>query len=88
MKAQAFAERHNRHRLVTHEAYHSLIGRAYEDDLMPLAADQKLGALVLSPLGWDDRRDELAAKNPYSAAASCTRLNNSHRRWWRISFAG
>jgi aryl-alcohol dehydrogenase-like predicted oxidoreductase len=52
MKAQAIAERHGWPRLVAHQVYYSLIGRAYEADLMPLAADQGIGALVWSPLGW------------------------------------
>lgn len=52
MKAQAVADRHGWPRLVAHQVYYSLIGRAYEADLMPLAADQGIGALVWSPLGW------------------------------------
>jgi aryl-alcohol dehydrogenase-like predicted oxidoreductase len=32
--------------------YYSLIGREYEWELMPLALDQGVGALVWSPLGW------------------------------------
>lgn len=52
MKAQAFADRTGTQRFVAHQVYYSLIGRAYEHDLMPLAADQGIGALVWSPLGW------------------------------------
>ncbi|WP_347091796.1 aldo/keto reductase [Sphingomonas parapaucimobilis] len=52
MKAQGLADRHGWPRLVAHQVYYSLIGRAYEWDLMPLAADQGVGALVWSPLGW------------------------------------
>ena len=52
MKAQGIAERHGWPRLVAHQVYYSLIGRAYEADLMPLGADQGVGALVWSPLGW------------------------------------
>jgi aryl-alcohol dehydrogenase-like predicted oxidoreductase len=52
MKAQAVAERHGWQRLVAHQVYYSLIGRAYEADLMPLGMDQGVGALVWSPLGW------------------------------------
>jgi aryl-alcohol dehydrogenase-like predicted oxidoreductase len=52
MKALAAADRHGRPRFVAHQVYYSLIGRAYEADLMPLAADQNVGALVWSPLGW------------------------------------
>ena len=35
-----------------HQVYYSLIGRDYEWELMPLALDQGVGALVWSPLGW------------------------------------
>jgi len=52
MKAQGMAERNGWPRLVAHQVYYSLIGRAYEADLMPLGADQGVGALVWSPLGW------------------------------------
>ncbi|MCE7796577.1 aldo/keto reductase [Sphingobium sufflavum] len=52
MKAQAVADRHGWQRLVAHQVYYSLIGRAYEADLMPLGVDQGIGALVWSPLGW------------------------------------
>lgn len=52
MKALAAADRHGWPRFVAHQVYYSLIGRAYEADLMPLGADQGVGALVWSPLGW------------------------------------
>ena len=52
MKAQATAERRGFAPLVAHQVYYSLIGRAYESDLMPLGSDQGIGALVWSPLGW------------------------------------
>jgi len=52
MKALASADRHGWPRFVAHQVYYSLVGRAYEADLMPLGADQGVGALVWSPLGW------------------------------------
>lgn len=52
MKALGIAERDARPRFVAHQVYYSLIDRAYEAELMPLALDQGLGALVWSPLGW------------------------------------
>lgn len=52
MKAQAAADRDGHPRFVAHQVYYSLIGRDYEADLMPLAVDQGVGALVWSPLGW------------------------------------
>ena len=52
MKLLAAADRDGRPRPVAHQVYYSLVGRAYEADLMPLGADQGVGALVWSPLGW------------------------------------
>jgi aryl-alcohol dehydrogenase-like predicted oxidoreductase len=52
MKSLAIADRYGLTRYVAHQAYYSLIGREYEWELMPLAIDQKVGAVVWSPLGW------------------------------------
>jgi aryl-alcohol dehydrogenase-like predicted oxidoreductase len=52
MKSQAAAERFGRARFVAHQVYYSLVGRDYEWELMPLAQDQGIGAVVWSPLGW------------------------------------
>ncbi|WP_062214141.1 aldo/keto reductase [Streptomyces sp. NBRC 109706] len=52
MKSLASADRHGRNRHVAHQVYYSLVGRDYEWELMPLARDQGVGALVWSPLGW------------------------------------
>jgi aryl-alcohol dehydrogenase-like predicted oxidoreductase len=52
MKSLAVSEKYGLARYVAHQAYYSLIGRDYEWELMPLAVDQKVGAVVWSPLGW------------------------------------
>ena len=52
MKALAVSDKYGWARYVGHQVYYSLIGRDYEWELMPLALDQKVGALVWSPLGW------------------------------------
>ncbi len=52
MKSLAIAEKYGWPRYVANQVYYSLVGRGYEWDLMPLGADQGLGALVYSPLGW------------------------------------
>jgi len=52
MKSLATADRYGYPRYVAHQAYYSLIGRDYEWELMPLGLDQKVGAVVWSPLGW------------------------------------
>lgn len=64
MKAQAIADRHGFPRLVAHQVYYSLIGRAYEADLMPLGADQGIGALVWSPLGWGRLTGKIGRDRP------------------------
>ena len=52
MKSLAASERYGWARYVGHQVYYSLIGREYEWELMPLALDQGVGALIWSPLGW------------------------------------
>ncbi len=52
MKSLAVSEKYGLSRYVAHQAYYSLIGRDYESELMPLGLDQKVGAVVWSPLGW------------------------------------
>jgi aryl-alcohol dehydrogenase-like predicted oxidoreductase len=52
MKSLDVADKYGWARYVGHQVYYSLIGREYEWELMPLALDQGVGALVWSPLGW------------------------------------
>jgi len=52
MKSLAVADRYGWTRFVAHQVYYSLLGRHYEWELMPLGLDQKVGALIWSPLGW------------------------------------
>jgi aryl-alcohol dehydrogenase-like predicted oxidoreductase len=63
MKSLATSEKYGWARYVAHQVYYSLLGREYEWELLPLGVDQKVGALVWSPLGWGRltgkiRRDE------------------------------
>jgi len=52
MKSLAVSDRYGLSRYVAHQAYYSLVGREYEWELMPLALDQRVSAVVWSPLGW------------------------------------
>ena len=52
MKSLAVSERYGWARYVGQQVYYSLVGRDYEWELMPLALDQGVGALIWSPLGW------------------------------------
>lgn len=52
MKSLARADEQHRPRYVAHQVYYSLVGRDYEWELMPLAIEEGIGAIVWSPLGW------------------------------------
>jgi aryl-alcohol dehydrogenase-like predicted oxidoreductase len=52
MKSLAISDRYGWQRYVAHQVCYSLVARDYEWELMPLALDQKVGALIWSPLGW------------------------------------
>jgi aryl-alcohol dehydrogenase-like predicted oxidoreductase len=52
MKSLAASDKYGWARYVAHQVYYSLIGRDYEEELMPLGLDQGVGAIVWSPLGW------------------------------------
>jgi aryl-alcohol dehydrogenase-like predicted oxidoreductase len=52
MKSLSVSERHGWSRFIGHQVYYSLLNREYEWELMPLALDQGVGALIWSPLGW------------------------------------
>jgi aryl-alcohol dehydrogenase-like predicted oxidoreductase len=69
MKAQSVADRHGLPRLVAHQVYYSLVGRAYEADLMPMGADQGVGALVWSPLGWGRLTGKIGRDRPIPAGS-------------------
>jgi len=64
MKSLAIADRYGWTRFVAHQVYYSLIGREYEWELMPLGLDQKVGALVWSPLGWGRLTGKLRRGQP------------------------
>ena len=64
MKSLAAADRHGLARFVAHQTYYSLVGRDYEWELMPLAQDQGVGALVWSPLGWGRLTGKLRRGGP------------------------
>jgi len=64
MKSLAVSERYGWARYVAHQAYYSLVGRDYEWELMPLALDQKIGALVWSPLGWGRLTGKIRRNQP------------------------
>ncbi|MFD5142284.1 aldo/keto reductase [Streptomyces sp. NPDC058401] len=69
MKSLAAADRHGRPRYVAHQVHYSLVGRDYEWELMPLGADQGLGAIVWSPLGWGRLTGRIRRGQPLPAGS-------------------
>jgi aryl-alcohol dehydrogenase-like predicted oxidoreductase len=69
MKSLSVAERHNLPRYVAHQVYYSLVGRDYEWELMPLALDQGVGAVVWSPLGWGRLTGRIRRGQPLPASS-------------------
>src|SRR5580693_148499 len=67
MKSLSVSERYGWSRYVGHQVYYSLVGRDYEWELMPLAVDQGVGALVWSPLGWGRLTGKIRRGQPLPA---------------------
>jgi len=67
MKSLAVSDRYGWPRYVANQTYYSLIGREYEWELMPLGLDQKVGAVVWSPLGWGRLTGKLRRGQPKPA---------------------
>ena len=69
MKSLAASDRYGWTRYVGHQVYYSLLGREYEWELMPLALDQGVGALVWSPLGWGRLTGKIRRGQPLPASS-------------------
>jgi aryl-alcohol dehydrogenase-like predicted oxidoreductase len=52
MKSLSVSEKNNYEKYIVYQGYYSLVGRDYEQELMPLITDQKMGLMAWSPLGW------------------------------------
>jgi aryl-alcohol dehydrogenase-like predicted oxidoreductase len=65
MKSLAIAEKYGYPRYAAHQVYYSLTGRDYEWELMPLALDQGVGAMVWSPLGWGRLTGKIRRGQPW-----------------------
>jgi aryl-alcohol dehydrogenase-like predicted oxidoreductase len=73
MKSLAISDKLGLERYVAHQAHYSLIGRHYEWELMPLALDQGVGAVVWSALGWGRLTGKVRRGHPLPAVS---RLNS------------
>ena len=77
MKSLGVAERYGYPRYVAHQAYYSLVGRDYEWELMPLGADQGVGALIWSPLGWGKLTGKIRRGEPAKPGTRARELAGS-----------
>jgi aryl-alcohol dehydrogenase-like predicted oxidoreductase len=73
MKSISVSERYGYPRHVAHQVYYSLLNRDYEWELMPLALDQGVGAVIWSPLGWGKLTGKIRRGQP---AAPGTRAHD------------
>ncbi len=64
MKSLAISEKYGWQRYVAHQVYYSLIGREYEWELMPLAIEERVSALIWSPLGWGRLTGKIRRNRP------------------------
>jgi aryl-alcohol dehydrogenase-like predicted oxidoreductase len=85
MKSLSVSERYGWARYVGHQVYYSVVSREYEWELMPLALDQKVGALVWSPLGWGRLTGKIRRGQPlpeisrlHKAAAEGPQIPDEH----------
>lgn len=69
MKSLDVSQRYGWSKYVGHQVYYSLVGREYEWELMPLALDQGIGALVWSPLGWGRLTGKIRRGQPVPATS-------------------
>jgi aryl-alcohol dehydrogenase-like predicted oxidoreductase len=64
MKSLSISEKFNLEKYIVYQGYYSLIGRDYEQELMPLLQDQQMGHMVWSPLGWGRLTGKIKRNNP------------------------
>ena len=64
MKSLSLSEKYNLESYVIYQGYYSLIGRDFEQELMPLLKDQGLGLMVWSPLGWGRLTGKIRRNQP------------------------
>jgi aryl-alcohol dehydrogenase-like predicted oxidoreductase len=77
MKSLTTSEKYGWARYVAHQVYYSLLGREYEWELLPLGLDQKVGALVWSPLGWGRLTGKIRRDQPMPAVSRLKKTADS-----------
>lgn len=67
MKSLSASEKYGWNKYIAHQVYYSLVNREYEWELMPLGIDQKVGAIVWSPLAAGRLGGKYRRNNPVPA---------------------
>ena len=75
MKSLSASERHGWSRYVVQQVYYSLAGRDYEWELMPLGLDQKVGAVVWSPLAGGSLSGKVRRQQPPPAGSRAGQMD-------------
>ncbi len=75
MKSLSTSERHGWSRYVAHQVYYSLAGRDYEWELMPLALDHKVGAVVWSPLAGGSLTGKVRRNQPPPSESRASKMD-------------
>jgi aryl-alcohol dehydrogenase-like predicted oxidoreductase len=69
MKSLAVSEKYGLARYMAHQVHYSLLRREYEWELMPLALDQKVGAIVWGPLSQGRLSGKFRRSQPVPAGS-------------------
>jgi aryl-alcohol dehydrogenase-like predicted oxidoreductase len=77
MKSLSISEKYGWAKYVAHQVYYSLIGREYEWELLPLGLDQRVGALIWSPLGWGRLTGKIRRGHPLPEVSRLHKTANS-----------
>lgn len=64
MKSLSASEKYGWNKYIAHQVYYSLVNREYEWELMPLGIDQKVGAIIWSPLAGGRLGGKYRRNNP------------------------
>lgn len=65
MKSLGISDRYGWNKYIAHQVYYALTNRDYEWELMPLAEDQKVGAIVWSPLAGGRLGGKFSRNKPW-----------------------
>jgi aryl-alcohol dehydrogenase-like predicted oxidoreductase len=75
MKSLSVSERYGWSKYVFHQVYYSLAGREYEWELMPLGLDQKVSAMIWSPMAGGALSGKITRNRPPEAGSRSAQMD-------------